>query len=85
MDGELWYWGLGGTCHTMDNKLEPLYYLIGYLVVSNLGSIIIKFFDRDASKDKAFRDLTASVIRLETKMEIFTKNLNDLGKKLRGG
>jgi hypothetical protein len=69
----------------MDEKLAPLYYLIGFLVISNLGSIISKLYDRSKDKDKDLTKLTETVIRLETKMEIFSKDLNNIGKKLRGG
>lgn len=67
------------------DKLEPLYYLIGFLVISNLGSIISKIMDLRQDKDKDLAKLTEAVIKLETKMEIFSKDLNNIGKKLRGG
>lgn len=79
----------GKLRRAMDDKLAPLYYLIGFLVISNLGSIISKIYDRSQAKesdtDKSIKELTETVIELKTKMEIFSKNLNDIGKKLRGG
>lgn len=70
-------------------KLEPLYYLIGYLVVSNFGSIVMKLIDRSKAKDtsteESIKSLTATVIELKTKMDIFTKDINNIGRKLRDG
>lgn len=79
-------------------KLQPFFYVMGMIIVSQLGLIINVWLKRSEKKEdklearlKAIEDgvheIDESIIRLETKLEVTAgkheRDINNLGAKVR--
>lgn len=84
--------------HAILTQLKPFFYLIGLLVVSQLGMIIKFLMSKSEKKEdklelhidnltESVNELSRHVIKIETKLDIFVehseKDLNNIGQKLR--